>query len=107
MTRNNLEQFSESSPSNFLLSVGSWGTFTVSCSSCRWVLFYSAFLLGWWHRREFSVFEFSAADCSKAFGKSLQQVAGVVHILGESWSSPSLEVDANVWLETSEKHGTG
>lgn len=37
------------------------------------------------------MFEFSATDYTEAFGKSLQQVTGITHILWESWLSPSLE----------------
>lgn len=85
----------------------SWGTFTISCSSCRRVLLCLAFLAWVAVQQGIAVFEFAAADHTEAFGKSLQQVAGDAHILGKSWSSPSLEVNASVLLETSEKLWTG
>lgn len=66
-------------------------TLTIPCSCRKQILFCSSFLAQEVAQKGIAVFEFPATAHTEAFGKSLQQVTGIAHILRESWLSPSLD----------------
>lgn len=67
------------------------GTFTMLYSCHQQILLCSPFLAWVVAQKRIAVCEFCATDHTEAFGKSLQQVTGIAHILCESLLSPPLE----------------
>lgn len=59
-------------------------TLTIPCSCRKQILFCSSFLAQEVAQKGIAVFEFPATAHTEAFGKSLQQVTGIAHILRES-----------------------